>query len=201
MTENQIRFNNTIANFDAINSQDPNQIDVNGTQHPKALIYAERLSEMLNRYAPEASEALQLAIRAQHIQRWISPRTDYPMTKAGYMQWRSNLKNHHAELASTIMQQHGYDAATIAEVASLLKKENLRTNANTQTLEDVIVLAFLEHDLADFVLKYNDYSEEKFLTILRKSYMKMSEKGRAAALTLIHIPAHLLPIVLKAVTT
>jgi hypothetical protein len=201
MTENQIRFNNTIANFDAINSQDPNQIDVNGTQHPKALIYAERLSEMLNRYAPEASEALQLAIRAQHIQRWISPRTDYPMTKAGYMQWRSNLKNYHAELASTIMQQHGYDAATIAEVASLLKKENLRTNANTQTLEDVIVLAFLEHDLADFVLKYNDYSEEKFLTILRKSYMKMSEKGRAAALTLIHIPAHLLPIVLKAVTT
>jgi hypothetical protein len=62
-------------------------------------------------------------------------------------------------------------------------------------------LAFLEHDLAGFVLKYNDYNEEKFLTILRKSYMKMSEKGRAAALTLIHIPAHLLPIVLKAVTT
>ena len=132
MTKNQIRFNNTIASFDAINRDDPHQININGIQQPKELVYAERLSEMLNRYAPEASEVLQLAVRAQHIQRWISPRTDYPMTKAGYMQWRSNLKNHHAAVASKVMQQHGYDAETIAEVASLLKKENLRTNTNTQ---------------------------------------------------------------------
>jgi hypothetical protein len=200
MTEDHIRFNHTIASFDAINRQDPNQISINGILQPKELVYAERLSEMLNRYAPEACEALKLAARAQHIQRWISPRTDYPLTKTGYMQWRNNLKNHHADIASKIMQQHGYDAATIAEVASLLKKENLLTNANTQTLEDVIVLVFLEHDLANFVTKYSDYSEEKLLTILRKSYMKMSDKGRAAALSFIHIQAHLLPVVLKAIT-
>ena len=77
---------------------------------------------MLNRYAPNASEVLKLAVRAQHIQRWISSRNDYPMTKPGYMQWRSNLKNHHAELASKVMQQKGYDAETIQQVASLLKK-------------------------------------------------------------------------------
>jgi hypothetical protein len=197
--KDQTRFNNTIASFDAINAQDPNQINIDDKQQPKELVYAERLSEMLNRYAPDASEALKLAIRAQHIQRWISPRSDYPMTKPGYMQWRSNLKNHHAEVASKVMQDQGYDAETIQQVASLLKKENLRTNADTQTLEDVIVLAFLEHDLADFVEKYRDYTEEKFLTILRKSYLKMSEQGRAAALTIINIPEHLLPVVLKAV--
>ncbi len=196
----QTRFNNTIASFDAINAQDPNYISVDGNQQPKELVYAERLSEMLNRYEPSASEALKLAVRAQHIQRWISPRIDYPMTKPGYMQWRSNLKNHHAELASKVMQEQGYDAETIQQVASLLKKENLRTNPDTQTLEDVIVLAFLEHDLADFVEKYSDYTEEKFLTILRKSYLKMSEAGRAAALNIINIPAHLLPVVIKAVT-
>ena len=197
--KDQTRFNNTIASFDAINAQDPNQINIDGKPQPKELVYAARLSEMLNRYAPDASEALKLAVRAQHIQRWISPRSDYPMTKPGYMQWRSNLKNHHAELASKVMQEQGYDAETIEQVASLLKKENLRTNADTQTLEDVIVLAFLEHDLADFVEKYSDYTEEKFLTILRKSYLKMSEKGRAAALTLITIPENLVPVVLKAV--
>jgi hypothetical protein len=162
-------------------------------------MYAQRLSEMLARYAPGASEALNLATRAQHIQRWVSPRSDYPMTKQGYMQWRSNLKKHHAEVASKVMQEHGYDAEAILQVASLLQKENLRANADTQTLEDVIVLAFLEHDLDAFVTKYSDYSEEKFLTILRKSYMKMSDKGRAAALSLITIPEHLLPVVLKAV--
>lgn len=198
--KDQDRLNNTIASFDAINAQDPNQINVDGKQQPKELVYAERLTEMLNRYAPNASEALKLAVRAQHIQRWISPRSDYPMTKPGYLQWRSNLKNHHATVASKVMQEHGYDAEMIQQVASLLKKENLRSNADTQTLEDVIVLSFLEHDLADFVEKYSDYTEEKFLTILRKSYMKMSEQGRAAALTIINIPEHLLPVVQKAIS-
>jgi hypothetical protein len=199
MKIDQIRFNNTITSFDAINAQDPNQISVDGKQLPKELIYAQRLSDMLARYAPNASEVLKLATRAQHIQRWISPRNDYPMTKPGYMQWRSNLKNHHAEIASKVMQEHGYDEESIQQVASLLKKENLHSNADTQTLEDVIVLAFLEHDLEAFVQKYSDYSEDKFLTILRKSYLKMSEQGRAAALSIITIPEHLLPIVLKAV--
>jgi hypothetical protein len=195
----QTRFNDTIASFDAMNAQDPNLLTIDGKQQPKELMYAQRLSEMLARYAPGASEALNLATRAQHIQRWVSPRSDYPMTKQGYMQWRSNLKKHHAEVASKVMQEHGYDAEAILQVASLLQKENLHANADTQTLEDVIVLAFLEHDLDAFVTKYSDYSEEKFLTILRKSYMKMSDKGRAAALSLITIPEHLLPVVLKAV--
>jgi Domain of unknown function (DUF4202) len=199
MITNQTRFNNTITSFDAINAQDPNFQSVNGEERPKELVYAQRLSAMLDRYAPEASEALKLAARAQHIQRWISPRSDFPMTKSGYMQWRGNLKKHHAEVASNVMQDNSYDADTIQQVASLLKKENLRANADTQTLEDVIVLAFLEHDLEAFVKKYSDYPEEKFITILRKSYLKMSDKGRAAALTLINIPKHLLPVVQKAI--
>ena len=195
----QTRFNDTIASFYAMNAQDPNLLTIDGKQKPKELVYAQRLSEMLARYAPGASEALNLATRAQHIQRWVSPRSDYPMTKPGYIQWSSNLKKHHAEVASKVMQEHGYDAEAIQQVASLLQKENLRANADTQPLEDVIVLAFLEHDLDAFVTKYSDYIEEKFLTILRKPYIKMSDKGRAVALSLITIPEHLLPVVLKAV--
>lgn len=199
MTE-QTRFSNTIAGFDAINAQDPNMQNINGVDRPKELVYAERLSEMLNRYAPDASESLKLAARCQHIQRWKSPRSDFPMTKSGYMQWRGQLKIFHAKVATEVLTSHGYDAKIIAKVCSLLKKENLRSDADMQTLEDVIVLAFLEHDLDAFVKKYSDYPEEKFLTILRKSYMKMSEKGKAAALQIIKLPEHLLPVIQKAIS-
>lgn len=199
MTKDQTRYTSTIAAFDALNAQDPNLQTENGKQQPKELVYAQRLSEMLDRYAPQASEALKLAARAQHVQRWTIPRADFPMTKPGYMQWRGKLKSYHAEVASKVLADNGYDVETTQKVSALLKKENLRSDADMQTLEDVIVLAFLEHDLEAFVEKYSDYTEEKFLTILRKSYLKMSDKGKQAALTLINIPEHLLPVVLKAV--
>jgi len=199
MITDQTRYNNTIASFDALNAQDPNLQTVDGKSQPKELVYARRMSEMLDRYAPNASEALKLAARSQHIQRWAIPRSDYPMTKPGYMQWRANLKNFHAELAGKILKENGYDEGTIQKVSALLKKENLHSDEDTQTLEDVIVLAFLEHDLEAFVQKYSDYTEEKFITILRKSYLKMSDQGRAAALTLIKLPAHLVPVIQKAI--
>jgi hypothetical protein len=197
---NPTRFKNTISAFDALNAQDPNILTINGEDLPKELIYAQRLSEMLDRYNPMASEALKLAARCQHIQRWKSPRSDFPMTKPGYMQWRSQLKNFHAEVALKVLSDNNYDEATVSKVCSLLKKENLSSDSDMQTLEDVIVLAFLEHDLEDFVEKHSDYSEEKFITILRKSYLKMSENGRSSAKTMIKLPSHLVPVLQKAVT-
>ncbi len=194
------RFNNTITRFDTLNASDPNMVTIDDETQPKELVYAQRLTEMLNRYVPDASEALQLATRAQHIQRWTVPRSDFPMTKSGYMRWRGTLKQVHADIAAKVMAENGYDHDMIQQVSSLLKKENIRTNPDMQTLEDVVVLAFLEYDLEAFVEKYHDYTEEKFITILRKSYLKMSEKGQQAAMSLIRIPEHLLPVIKKAVT-
>jgi Domain of unknown function (DUF4202) len=196
---NTSRFNATLAEFDALNSQDPTQVIVDGKPQPKALIYALRMSEMLARYAPDASETLQLATRSQHIQRWKIPRSDYPMTKPGYLVWRTKLKSFHAEVASEVLKKHGYDEMTIAKVCALLNKENLASDAEMQTLEDVIVLAFLEHDLTEFADMHPEYSKGKFVDILRKSYLKMSPKGREAALTLIKLPATLMPIIEKAI--
>lgn len=193
------RFDSSLTNFDALNSQDPTTVIINGSAYPKSLIYAQRMSEMLARYAPEASEALQLATRSQHIQRWSIPRSDYPMTKPGYLAWRTKLKSFHAEVASDVLKTHGYDEATINKVSALLKKEDLQSDPDMQTLEDVIVLAFLEHDLLDFASTHPEYSEAKFVDILRKSYLKMSPKGREAALTLIKLPAALMPIIEKAI--
>lgn len=169
------------ANFDAFNAADPNELTVEGQAVPKELHYARRMSAWLDRIAPGASDALKLAARAQHIGRWTSPRGDYPMDKAGYYKWRRALYAYHAETAGRLLAEAGFDAATIARVGALLRKENLKTDAEAQTLEDVACLVFLENFYTDFSRRHDD---EKVVDILRKTWKKMSPAGHAAALDL-----------------
>ncbi len=63
------RFERAIALFDAANAQDPNKETADDQELPKELLYAQRMTEMLERFAPDASDAVRLACRAQHIQR------------------------------------------------------------------------------------------------------------------------------------
>ena len=192
------RFNRAIAGFDATNAQDPNRESANGHEYPKELLYAERMSAMLDRFAPAASEALRLAVRCQHIERWKIPRSAYPKTPQGYKQWRGRLMEFHAETAGAILRESGYDDEMTGRVQALLKKRGLKSNPETQTLEDVIDLVFLESYLADFVAGHGEYDEAKWLDILRKTAFKMSASGRAAALTLVTLPEHLSPLVRRA---
>jgi hypothetical protein len=192
------RFARAIACFDAANGEDPNWESDSGGVRPKELLYAERMTAMLARFAPQASEPLRLAARCQHIQRWKIPRADYPMTRVGYQQWRVRLRDFHAELAGSILREAGYDDATIARVGSLIRKEALKTDAEAQALEDVVDLVFLESYLADFVTEHPGYDEAKFVDILKKTGRKMSARGREAALTLISPPPALLPVIRKA---
>jgi len=192
------RFDQAIARFDAANAEDPSRELVDGRERPKALLYAERLTAMLTRIAPDASEALRLAARCQHLQRWKIPRAEYPMTQAGYFQWRSELRDFHVDLATTILTDAGYDEATIGRVSSLTRKEALKTDADAQALEDAVALVFLESYLSDFVAEHRDYDEAKLAGILTKTAKKMSAQGREAALTAIALPAALAPIVRSA---
>lgn len=193
------RFKLAIAGFDAANAEDPNKEMADGIEQPKELLYSQRLSAMLQRFAPDASESVQLAIRAQHIRRWESPRTDYPMTPFGYKQWRTDLQKFHAKTAGKIMLDSGYDDDTISRVQSLLRKEALKVNPETQMLEDVVDLVFLESYLEDFAKKYSHYDEEKMMDIIRKTWKKMSDHGHEFALTLA-LPPALVPLILKAVS-
>ena len=193
MIANQNRFNQAITRFDALNAEDPNHEIVAGKRYAKELLYAERMSEMLKRYTAEASEALQLAVRCQHIQRWKIARASYPMTKPGYHQWRVALRKFHAETAETVLREAGYDNADIARVCSLIRKEGLKTDPEAQTLEDVVVLVFLESYLEEFVSTHQGYDEAKFVDILRKTLDKMSPQGRQAVLKIIKPPTTLSP--------
>ena len=197
MTENQERFNKAIALFDAANGEDPNQEQ----GRPKELLYAERMTEMLQRFRPDASEAVQLAVRAQHIRRWTVPRSSYPMTKEGYYAWRTGLYKIHADTAGELMRQAGYDDAMIEQVKKAVGKRALKVNPDTQLLEDTADLVFIEHYMLAFAAGKPDYDEEKWLEIIRKTWKKMSDPAHAFALSgKLKLPEPLVPLITKAIS-
>lgn len=196
----QEHYQATIAAFDRANAEDPNKEIFEGNTHPKELLYAQRMSQMQERYAPEASEAVRLAVRAQHIQRWKIPRSDYPMDRRGYLQWRTGLYKFHAETAGRIMQEAGYDDAMIARVQAIISKKGLKINAETQLMEDVADLVFIEYYMIGFASQHPEYDDAKWMEIIRKTWQKMSSRAHEFALAGKNkLPEALAPLIMKAV--
>ena len=175
------KFQQAVAQFDALNAQDPNIEVFNGQSYPKEVLYAQRMSDSLMTFDPQASEVLQLAARCQHLCRWEIPRSEYPTGRVGYNQWRNRLKKLHAEKAGEVLGNCSYDHTTIERVQFLVQKKQLKRDNETQTLEDVICLVFLEFYFDSFAAKH---TPEKVIDILRKTWRKMSDQGQAAALKL-----------------
>ncbi|MCW5515682.1 DUF4202 domain-containing protein [Muriicola sp. Z0-33] len=167
--------------FDLANSADPNSEDYQGESYPKEVLYAMRMTEKLKAFAPNASESLQLAARCQHICRWEISRDAYEMNRTGYLKWRQALKKFHAQKASEILTEVGYSENLIREVCILLEKKQMKKNPDSQTLEDVICLVFLQYYFDPFAQKHE---ENKTIDILQKTWRKMSEQGQEAALSL-----------------
>jgi len=176
MTHDQ-RLTATLAEIDAANAADPRAED----GQPSELLYARRMTQTLETFAPDASEHLRIAARGQHIERWTRLRADWPDGRAGYLQWREGLKRFHADRVAAIMAAHGWPEADRTRVASLIRKEGIKRDAEAQTLEDVICLTFMRWYLADFAAKH---PADKVAEIVAKSAAKMSATGRAAALSL-----------------
>lgn len=188
------RLSNTLSAIDNINKQDPNTTTFNGDTFPKELIYGERMSACLNEYWPDADEYLQIAVRAQHIKRWHLKRDAFDEGKSGYFTWRKELGKFHAELAKSLMLENGYSDDEGETTANIVRKTKLKSNVGSQTLEDVACLVFLIYYFDEFSSKY---SEEKIISIVQKTWKKMSDKGHEIALSLT-LPEHLAVIVGKA---
>ena len=107
------RLARVLAAIDAANAADPH-LAPDG--QPQALLYGRRMSETLARFAPQASEALRIAARGQHIERWTIPRASYPEGRIAYLTWRKDLQKHHAARCGAIMAAEGYGADEIARV-------------------------------------------------------------------------------------
>jgi Domain of unknown function (DUF4202) len=186
MSEDSPAFAEAVAAIDAANALDPHAIDVEGKREPAELVYSRRMSAMLGRIWPQASEHLRIAVRGQHIERWTSPRKAYVEGRVGYLKWRKDLQDFHARRLGEIMAAAGYGEEDIGRVGALVRKERLKSDAEAQTLEDVACLVFLAHYLDDFVAKTDP---DKLASILAKIWNKMSPLGRDAALKLALPPA------------
>lgn len=196
----QSKYEKAIELFDAANREDPNMESDGEKEWPKELLYSYRMGEMIDRYAPDADDAMKLAVRAQHIQRWKSPRDAYPMDRKGYLKWRSDLYKFHAQTAGELLAQAGYDEEFIERVKTAVAKRGLKTNPDTQLLEDVTDLVFIEHYMLAFANKHPEYSEEKWIDIIRKTWNKMSPEAQQFALAgNITLPEPLVPLIQKAV--
>ncbi|RZS92538.1 DUF4202 domain-containing protein [Aquimarina brevivitae] len=176
---NTTKLNKTYDLIDQANAEDPNQEMVKSKALPKELIYGRRMTQMLIDYVRAPSLALLIATRAQHICRWQIPRSRYPKDRVGYLQWREDLKKFHADKTSSLLHQLDYDADTIQRVSFLLQKKQLKKDWEVQLLEDVACLVFLRYYAEDFIHKHTD---EKVVSILKKTWKKMSEKARKKAI-------------------
>jgi hypothetical protein len=175
------RFEEALRRFDEENSRDPNVEYENGTPQPRELVYARWLSDWVLKLCPHASEELRLAARCQHLCRWMSPRDSYPMTRAGYLRWREDLKKFHAEKAGAILKEVGYLEEIVSRVQKLNLKKEFPNDPESRVLEDALCLVFLERQFAELAGKSSD---EKMLNALQKSWKKMTSAAQAQALKL-----------------
>jgi len=188
------RLNAIFSAIDLINNEDPNQITFNNISHPKEYIYGQQMTNTLDQHWPQANELLKIAVRAQHIKRWHLKRVEFDLGKKGYFKWRIALGKFHAELTQQLMQSHDYTLEESLTTAAIIRKDKLKSNSDSQTLEDVACLVFLQFYFNDFASKH---SEEKIIRVLQKTWGKMSEQGHGIALTL-DLPEHLSALVGKA---
>ncbi len=196
------KLETALALIDAANNKDPNQeTDAEGKSWPKETLYAHRMTDMLRRYQPEVDDAMQIAVRAQHVERWKSSRQDYPEGRQGYLQWRANLYKFHAETAAGFMAEAGYDEETIERVKKAVGKRAVKVNPDSQTLEDVASMVFIEYYMQPFAEKHPEYTEEKWIDIIQKTWKKMSDQAHQFVLDgNVRLPEPLVPLVQKALS-
>ena len=184
MTTSSSRLEAVIAAIDAANAADPRSAIVDGIDRPREVVYSERMSQCLARIYPAASQGLQIAARAQHIRRWQIPRSTYPLGRDGYHAWRASCRAHHAALTAGIMGEHGYSDREIAQVVKIINKDEMKQDPESQALENVVGVVFVQHYLDDFIATHTDYDAVKLLNILERTLRKMNAEGHAAILAL-----------------
>ena len=197
----QQAYEKAISLMDAANGEDPNIEMADAKEWPKELLYSHRMSDMLERFRPSTDYVMKLAIRGQHIQRWKSPREDYPMDRTGYLQWRADLYKFHGNTVAGLMAEAGFDDEALTRVKVAIGKRQLKSNDDTKLLEDVAGLVFIEHYMQAFADKHPEYSEEKWIDIIQKTWKKMTLEAHDFALSgSLKLPQALIPLIQKSVT-
>ena len=176
-TVDDAKFQRALSLFDDYNRLDPNQVEWKGERQPQEWLHARFLDEWVARLAPDAGVPLRLAARCQHVGRWEIPRNTYPAGRSGYLQWRNALKQHHADIAGRLITDAGHDREMVDAVLRIVQKQGIKSDPEVQCMENALCLVFLEHQYDDFCRRYPD----KVVSVLRRTWNKMDDAGRAAA--------------------
>ena len=131
-----MKFQKVREAIDDLNLEDPRSVLFEGKNSPHEWVYSQRMMRWLGILRPDANELLKIAAYGQHLARWKIPRSDFPIGKAGYYQWRNSLKKFHAEQVGDIMRDCDYDSASVLQVKDLLSKKNLGSDIDSASLED-----------------------------------------------------------------
>jgi hypothetical protein len=174
-------FNRAIAEFDMLNAQDPNHRIVDGEVVPFELFFANKMTDWVFQLDPEASQVVRLAARCQHLCRWEIPRSSYPEGRVGYLNWRKDLKFFHADKSAEVLKEVGFDDASIERVRDINLKKDLPNDLDVQVIEDALCLVFIENQFDNLIAKTDD---EKMISILQKTWRKMSDKAKGLASSL-----------------
>ena len=177
------RLADTLADIDAVNGADPNSLVVHGTVRPKALGEAELATEWVQRLVVDPSDELLIAIRAHHLKRWAVPRSTYPDGRAGYLRWRRDLHEIHAEDIAAIMTTRGWDDAAVARVQDIIRKKGLGKvdDPELQAFEDALCLVFIETQYNELADRLED---DTMAGVVDKTLKKMSPEAQALAASL-----------------
>lgn len=175
------RFTRAIAAIDAANAADPTIIVIDGQERPKELAHAELVTEWVHRLDSDPSEPLRLVARAHHLRRWTIPRASYPSGRSGYLKWRKTLHEQHALEVAEILEQVGYDDATVARVQDLVRKRGLGKDPEVQTLEDALCLVFVQTQFRALAARLDS---ETLVGVIEKTKRKMSPRAVELALGL-----------------
>ena len=136
------------AVIDAANAEDPVSIVVDGVERPKELVHAERMTHWVRVLDPSASDAQLIAARAHHLRRWVSPRSDFPEGRAGYLQWRTAHKRRQVEELRALLDPIGCPSGVVDDALAIVAKDGLRHGDHAaQVHEDALCLVFLELQL------------------------------------------------------
>lgn len=191
------RLARVIAAVDAANADDPETIEVRGEVRPKEQAHAEMMTDWVRRLDPDAADAQLIAARAHHLRRWSISRASYPDGRSGYLRWRTALKKQHAEEVGEILRREGYGADVVELVQHIVRKDGLKNDPMVQTHEDALCLVFLETQLLDLA---RDQGDDKTVDIIRKTVVKMSDRGIEAALAL-DLPAEAVALIGRAMAS
>jgi len=157
----------TLDAIDAANATDPNLL----SGEPLAQVQGRAASRWLDKLDANASPPLQLAVRAHHLKRWELKRAGFPEGRQGYLQWRRENKAHQADSLAEIMHSHQWQADAIERARTLLGRTKLRSDPETQALEDAACLVFLETQFDDMTARTE---HEHMVNIVVKTLKKMS---------------------------